>query len=607
MKYTIKIHSNETVKQVEADEGTNILQLLRENGIDMNTPCGGKGTCGKCAVRINGLRSAPGQSEMSHLGAERLARGYRLACLCKVDADIIVYADRNMGQASIITEGKDREIPLAPVIKKQYVEMKAPSLEDQTDDAQRLKQECGADFADVDISVMQTLPEILRRSDYKVTAVSFDGKLIAVENGDTTNKLFGTAFDIGTTTIAAYLYDLGTGKNVAVCSALNPQKRYGADVIARISYAQKSMECRKEMQTLITESINELNGRLAAKAGIECEDIYLSVFTGNTTMLHLLLALDASGIAVSPFIPAMTELKHFAASDINVEINKHGIGMVFPCVSAYVGGDTVAAVLSSGMYDRTELSLLVDIGTNGEIVLGNNEFLFSCSTAAGPAFEGANIRNGVGGIAGAIDTVGETPNLVYTTIGDAKPVGICGSGIIDAIYRLVQAGIIDETGRLLDEDEEEELEGSLRQRLADIDGSRSFVIASEGERGVISSIAITQRDIRELQNAKAAIAAGIDTLLKLSGKEHKDVERVYLAGGFGSKINVESAVGIGLLPQQLRGRVEAIGNAAGTGASEGLLSADILKLSRSIKNRIKYIELSSSAYFTERYVENMMF
>lgn len=607
MRYSVRIHSNDTVKQVYADEATNILQLLRENGIDINTPCGGKGTCGKCAVKVYGLRSAPGQSEMSHLGAERLAKGYRLACLCNVDSDIDIYVDNNMEQASIVTEIKDRKISPAPIIKKQYIEMKAPSLEDQTDDAQRLKRECGADLSDVDISVMQTLPEILRGSDYKVTSVIFDSRLIAVESGDTTNKLYGTAFDIGTTTVAAYLYDLRTGKNEAVCSALNPQKRYGADVIARISYAQMSTECRKEMQRLITDCINVLNGRLAAKAGIDRKDIYLSVFTGNTTMLHLLLGLDASGIAVSPFIPAMTDIRHFAAKDIDVVINRHGIGIVFPCVSAYVGGDTIAAVLSSGMYERPELSLLVDIGTNGEIVLGNNEFMLSCSTAAGPAFEGANIRNGVGGITGAIDSVGEAPNFKYTTIGDAEPVGICGSGIIDAIYRLVQAGVIDETGRLADEDEEKQLEDPLKQRLTDIDGSRSFIIANEDEKGVTSTIAITQKDIRELQNAKAAIAAGIDTLLKLSGKEYEDVEKVYLAGGFGSKINVESAVGIGLLPHKFSGRVEAIGNAAGAGASEGLLSSDILKLAESIKSKIKYVELSSSEYFTERYIENMMF
>lgn len=607
MRHTVKIHSNETVKQLEADEGTNLLELLRKNDINVNTPCGGKGTCGKCAVKVSGLKAEPYQNEMSHLGAERLARGYRLACSCKVDADIDIYAGSNIAQASIITGGKNRKIALLPVIKKQYVEMEAPSLEDQKDDTERLRQVCDSDLLDVDISVVQELPELFRKYDYKVTAISYDGKLIGVEGGDTSRKLFGTAFDIGTTTIAAYLYDLRTGVNEAVCSALNPQGRYGADVIARISYTQKSKACRQEMQRLITECINELNSKLAEKAGTERENIYLSVFAGNTTMLHLLLGLDASAIAVSPFVPAMTELKHFSAETMNIKINKHGIGVVFPCVSAYVGGDTVAAVLSSGMYDKTELSLLVDIGTNGEIVLGNSEFLLACSTAAGPAFEGANIRNGVGGIEGAIDTVGAAPDFKYTTIGEAAPVGICGSGIIDAIYRLVQTGIVDETGRLVDEDEEEQLESSLRQRLADIDGSRSFVIANEGDRDVTSSIVITQRDIRELQNAKAAIAAGIDTLLKLSGKDQSNIERIYLAGGFGSKINVESAIGIGLLPRQLGNRVEAIGNASGIGASEGLLSANTLELSKCIKKKIKYIELSSSAFFTERYVENMMF
>jgi uncharacterized 2Fe-2S/4Fe-4S cluster protein (DUF4445 family) len=319
--------------------------------------------------------------------------------------------------------------------------------------------------------------------------------------------------------------------------------------------------------------------KLVQKAGITSEDIYTAVFTGNTTMLHLLLGLDAANMAVSPFIPVTTNLQYISSKALGLDINNCGMGVAFPGVSAYVGGDTVAAILSSGMYDKDEISLLVDIGTNGEIVLGGKEWLLACSTAAGPAFEGANIRNGVGGVTGAIDTVGAGPDFKYTTIGNANPVGICGSGIIDAIARLLDAELIDETGRLADEDEAEELGQAYSDRLAAIDGVRAFNLTTEGREGSGSQIVITQKDIRELQNAKAAIAAGIETLIKHSGIGHDMVKKVYLAGGFGSSINIESALKVGLLPRSLENKIEAIGNASGTGAAEGLLSENMLKLS----------------------------
>ncbi len=326
-------------------------------------------------------------------------------------------------------------------------------------------------------------------------------------------------------------------------------------------------------------------------------------------MLHFLLGLETESIAVSPFIPVTTRLNIFKSglSGMSVDMNKNGAGVTFPGVSAYIGGDTVAAVLSSGMYGREGTALLIDIGTNGEIVLGDKNGMFACSTAAGPAFEGANIKNGVGGVRGAIDTVGPGPAFKYTTIGNASPVGICGSGLIDAVARLIDAGIIDETGRLADEEEAAGFGRNIEKRLAVIDGTRTFILVPEGENGASGQIVITQKDIRELQNAKAAIAAGIETLIEVSGKTGGSVAKVYLAGGFGSNIKVESALKTGLLPRWAEGRIEAVGNAAGAGAAEGLLSADMLDLAGNIGKSIRYVELSARADFAEKYVDNMFF
>lgn len=607
MRHIVKIHKKDEVISVNANEGANLLELLRENNIHLNTPCGGKGTCGKCTVRVTGLKDEPTDKEKSLLGEEKLKEGYRLACMNVINSNLEIIHDDDTVEASIITGGKSRNITINPIVKKQYIEMDAPALDDQASDIERVQAVSGLQPEDVEISLLSDLPLILRSSGYKVTLASTNEKIISIEKGDTTNLLYGTAFDIGTTTVAAYLYDLNTGELKAVSSMLNPQKKYGADVITRISYAKQSEKNNKEMQQLTIDCINELTSQLAKKAGIPLEVIYAAVFAGNTTMLHFLMGLDAQNMAVSPFIPVTTSLQRFRLNQLGINMNQNGIGAAFPGVSAYVGGDTVAAVLSSGMYEEDGVFLLVDIGTNGEIVLGGKEGMLACSTAAGPAFEGANIRNGVGGVTGAIDTVGPGPDFECTTIVNASPVGICGSGIVDAVARLIEAGLIDETGRFADEEEVLEINPSYGERFVDINGARAFVLVPQRKNVTGSAIVITQKDIRELQNAKAAIAAGIETLIKISGKGNGSVEKVYLAGGFGSKINISSAVKIGLLPGVFDGKIEAIGNASGSGASEGLLSADSLKLSEKIKRLIKYVELSASADFTERYVENMLF
>ncbi len=607
MTYRVEIHKKDGILITSANEGENLLNILRNNGVSLETPCGGKGTCGKCGVRVNGISSAPSENEKTLLGESKLDKGYRLACSCTINSDTVVYTGEKENKASIVTAGVHRDVGLEPLVKKKYVEPDPPDIDDQKPDMERVLAVAGLISVFDESSLLKQLPSLLRSSEFKLTVAEADGRLISIEPGNTTGKLYGAAFDIGTTTVAAYLYDLNKGSLIAVGSMLNPQRKYGADIISRINYTKQSSDNQAEMRELITGCINELLKMLSDSAGIRCEDIYAAVFAGNTTMLHFLNEFDASGLAAAPFVPVTCKQLQFRASDSGIAINSNGIATDISCVSAYIGADTVAAVLSSGMYEQEGVSLLVDIGTNGEIVLGGKEWLMACSTAAGPAFEGAGIRHGMGGVSGAVDSFMAGPDYKFTVIGQSTPVGICGSGIIDVVAVLLDDRIIDETGRLADKAAEDSLSVETWNRLADINGIRSFILVPQKESGLDEPIVITQKDIRELQNAKAAIAAGIDTLVKESGIGYDDIRKVYIAGGFGSSIHISSAARIGLLPMMLSNRVETIGNASGSGAAECLLSRSMLKASEDIARKIRYVELSASAYFTEKYVDNMLF
>lgn len=607
MEHTVKIHKDGKILEVMAADGMNLLELLAENGIRLYSPCGGNGSCGKCRVRSSGLKAAPAEDERRLLGSNALEKGFRLACYAAVDADMDVYAEDGDVTHSIITEGRVRKLKHDPSVAKRYVELKTPSLGDQASDLERLLAITGGTLDVPDTDILRELPQLLRSSDFKATLLLIEGRLAAVEPGNTEERLFGAAFDIGTTTIAAYLYDLKNGVNLDVASVLNPQVSFGADVLSRIEYAVSSEAAASMMHAVLLDGLNLILKQFSERNGIDTAEIYGAVFAGNTTMMHFLMNLHTGSMAVSPFIPVTTRMHRLDAGRLGLEMNRRGMALAMPGVSAYIGADTVAAVLSSGMYESDGISLLVDIGTNGEIVLGCRDWLLSCSTAAGPAFEGANIRNGVGGIHGAIDTVRLLPELRFTTLGDKEPVGICGSGIVDAVAQLLEAGLLDETGRFADTAELSGFAAGYRDRLATVDGVKAFILLPAPEGSPDGCIAVTQKDVRELQNAKAAIAAGIRTLVKKSGIEMKDIGKVCLAGGFGSRIDIGSALKIGLLPEELEGRIEAIGNAAGSGAAEALLSSGMLEAAGAIKAKLQYVELSSCKEFTEEYVGCMFF
>lgn len=596
------VKTDKKIHEINAAQGQNLLKLLREANVDISSPCNGNGTCGKCRVRIiSGTLPNPSQNEIKVLGAKAIEAGYRLSCSYEIQSDVEILLENESKQAQIVTEGKRRSLTLDPVITKGNISLEKPSLSNQTSDFERVMDSSSTlEVNTLNLQLIRNIPEIIRQKDYNVSLIKSGTRLLGVEAGDTTKSLYGVAVDIGTTTIAAYLIDLTTGERVCVNSGLNPQKKFGADVISRIKHTIDSETGLTELHNLIIDEINNCIGAMCKEANVPKSNIYAITLVGNTTMTHLLLKVPAKNIAAAPFIPAVTSMVSINAKELGIDINPYGLAYVLPAVSGYIGADTVAAVLSTGMYEQEDISLLIDIGTNGEIVLGNKDALYACSSAAGPAFEGANIRNGIGSVKGAINSISLKSGISYTTIGGADPIGICGTGIVDGIAQLLEIGIVDETGRLDDEWEPSTPEqSSLAQNITEVDNMNAFVISGD--------IAITQKDIRELQNAKGAIAAGINVLVKQSGISFENIKNVYLAGGFGTYINVDSALKIGLIPSQLRGKIQSVGNAAGQGAIESLLSLKCLLDAEKISKKIKYIELSSSKDFNDYYMNCMMF
>lgn len=611
----ITVHTENSNISFLVPEGITLLDALKNQGFNIETPCNGKGSCGKCRVLIHDLIPYTSEERM-HLSESEIDKGIHLSCMVKVIDDMEISLNINKQNASIITQANVSKTEGRPVVKKQFIQLPQPSIEDQRSDEQRLKDAVIKirsnninDFNHFPLSFLKKLPITLRKEDFSVTLVEVLGRITGVESGNTVLKNYGVAVDIGTTTLAAYLYDINSGKNIAISSQLNPQKRHGADVISRIEYTSKSSDNQLEMSNIIQNALNDLINDLTMSAGIKSSDIYAVTLSGNTTMLHLLLGIPSENIASAPFISVTLSVLILEPDELQLNINPSGRLFILPSVSAYVGSDTTAAVLSTEMHKNNSTSLLVDIGTNGEIVIGNNSFLYACSTAAGPAFEGANIACGMGSVDGAISSVCVTDDkdLGINTIGDRKPIGICGSGLVDAVSCMLNIGILDETGRILDSDEMSDKAKKHSDRIININNQPAFLLVASSDTDHGEDIFISQKDIRELQNAKAAIAAGINILIKETKCEMKDIKNVYLSGGFGNFISIDSALNIGLLPKELSGRITPVGNAAGAGTIYALLSEDKLTQACDIARTIQYIELSSNASFTIEYTENMFF
>lgn len=564
-------------KVISVKEGDNLFKALIKNGFNIPNACGGGKTCGKCKGIVSFLSTTEiSEEEKRYLSKEEIENGVRLLCFINVYEDIKVILGKVEERAKIMVEGLDEDYNLNSNIWKWAGELPKGTLKDQKDDLTRIYNCLGLKRGKVSFNLLKKIPDLLNE-DYSEIIIRDDEILDITPKGK--GSIYGIAVDIGTTTIALYLIDMEKGKVVDTISQLNSQKVYGADVIARINYTIENSTGLEEVNKTIVSQINKMIKEVCDKNNIETINIYEGVFVGNTTMIHMFYGVDCKNIAVSPYIPVFTESLSIKGNQMGIDINVEGYITSLPCIASYVGADTMSAIIACNMQHSEEISLLIDIGTNGEIVLGNNEKLISCSAAAGPAFEGAKMSCGVGGILGAIDHIKIDQKVEFTTIGNKNPIGLCGSGILDAISELYKSGFIDETGRM--------------------EGEEKYNITED--------IYISQKDIRELQLAKGAIYAGIKVLVKEMGISINDIKKLYLAGGFGNYIDINSALLLKMIPEELEGKSIAIGNAAGTGAKMYLLSNEYIKEVDEIKKRIEYIELSCSPLFQDEFIEGMGF
>ena len=519
------------------------------------------------------------------------------------------------------TVGVGRQVILRPAVRKRYLELPEPSLADQVTDLERVLGELTDLGTGADLAVLRALGSTLRASDFKVTAVVADETLIAVEPGDTTGRAFGLAFDLGTTTVVATLLDLTSGTPVAVESMLNKQQPFGADVIARISATMLDPAARDQLRKLAQETLAELATAACQAGGVRPDEVYEVALAGNATMVHLVLGIDPEPLGVAPFILSARLLPEVRACDLGVPAHPQARAVVFPAFGAYVGGDITAGLLASGMDRDPRIRLFIDIGTNCEIVLGGRDWLLATAAPAGPAFEGASIRCGMRAADGAIEAVEVTGDgdLKLTVIGDTAPAGLCGSGLVDAVAALTEAGLIDESGRFAPVAPEpsadpelppgaEGLAGpaaALADRFAMIGKERVFVLHWSAERDPATSVYLSQRDVRELQFAKAAIATGWRILLEEAGLTIEDIKQVLLAGSFGSYLNARSAIRIGLVPDVGPRRIIAAGNVAGEGAKMALLSVRDRAAALSLLEEVTYVELSDRADFNDRFIDQL--
>ncbi len=599
--YSVKfIPDNKTVMVAP---GVTVLEAALAAGVVVDAACGGKGSCGKCKVKAPAAKtenSAPDR----HLSEDELAEGWVLACRCPVFSDLVVEVPARFDTASRKT-GLGRLLrPVAadPFLKKITLKLDPPTLEDGRSDFERLSDALPGINRTAGPGLLSELPKTLRAAGFKVTAVIHDRELLAVEQGDTAGSLFGLSVDIGTTTLAASLVDLNTGAVAATLSAGNPQQAFGADVISRINYAARSPENLALLQERVVQAINSLVERLAAQAQVNVEAIYEVVAVGNTTMSHLFLGVDPSNLAPAPFIPVFTAPVSAGASALGLKINKRGRVLMMPNIAGYVGSDTVGVMLATGLDRQDGLRLAIDIGTNGEVVLAGRGRLLTCSTAAGPAFEGAQIRCGMRAAEGAIEAVAiEGGTVKISTIGGGEAAGICGSGLVDAVAALYQAGVIDQGGRLSRPENTSHLPGGLRERLRRGPDGPEFVLSPDG------LVAITQKDIRELQLAKGAIHAGIRILLRELGAAAEDIDEVLLAGAFGNFISKRSALIIGLLPAVEPDKIIPVGNAAGDGAYLSLVSKAERERAFRLARTAEHVELSARKDFQEEFIASLGF
>lgn len=612
-------------RQVQVAGGTSLLKAARLAGIHINASCGGSGVCGKCRVLLEKGRVSGGRSEK--LSEEQWEEGYRQACLSGVESDLTVRipAESELGKGVLSAEVPVRhraamqvfnieelrsEGVFIPPVEKLFLELPRASSADNMADAGRLLQGLNNQYGErrlmVTFSVLRKLRRAIRDQDFRVTAtlarpIRETGKtmVVNIQPGNWSYRSFGLAVDIGTTTVHVNLLDLQTGKVMAAGSDYNAQLSYGEDVISRIIYGEKPKGLEL-MHELVINTINGIVSRLLVKSKVEKDEITSITLAGNTTMTHLLLALEPHNIRRAPYVPVTTFLPPFRATDIGLDLADFAVALVYPSVSSYVGGDIIAGVMGSGMYRTETLTLYIDIGTNAEIVIGNKDWLVCAACSAGPAFEGGGITNGMRAAQGAIEDFSLNPitlEPMNITIGNKPPVGICGSGLLIIVATLFECGVIDSRGKF-----NRNLDSP---RVREGRSGYEYVLVWQQESGTDADIVINEVDIENFIRAKAAIYAGVKTLMETVGLAITDIEQIILAGAFGSYIDLDSAVTVGLLPDVEPSKIMYVGNGSMLGAWMNELSNHIRKDVVAVVRKMTSFELSEVNEFKDQYVASM--
>jgi len=594
---------------VKAQQGENLRQLANVSGVFIRSDCNGDGTCGKCRVVIAEHGESLGEltySERDLLTEREVRQGYRLACQVYVRENLVVRIPEESGLRirQVQLTGLEKKTRLNPSVRKVHVILPGPAISDSLPDTERLIRTIGLDGEPrrlcIDTDLLPALPRIIRECEWDVTAVlPTHGQICALERGDTTSQLYGYAVDIGTSKLVGVLVDLTTSDTLSTLFVENPQLVYGEDIMSRMSYAMKARENSVELKSSVLSAINQLLERSCADAGITPTQVYELVIVGNTAMHHFLLGIESRYLALSPYVPAVKEALDLHAKDVGIAAHPHANVHLLPLIAGYVGADAVADVLASGMRTADELSLLLDIGTNTELFVGNKNDIVSCSCASGPAFEGAHIRQGMKAVHGAIERVRVDPatlNVEYETVGGEKPVGICGSGILDAVAELLRCHVIDSKGRF---------QKINKKRATELSRDRAFVLAWGEETSTGDPIVITQKDIGEVQLAKAAIHAGCVILMRRVGLKSSELKHVYIAGSFGNYVNPSSAKLLGLIPEVPSEIITFVGNTAIAGAKMCLSSIEARNEAREIGETVRYIELGADPEFSKEFAASM--
>jgi len=575
--------------RIAASRGALLIDVLAQAGLmEPDFPCNRKGICRKCLVKV------------------KTGEQWRdvLSCQTLVESDFEIDLSHSGHAIAIcLQEGIGRRTTLLPAIRKIYFESLPGNKILHWEELCSRSGILDGEGIAADVDVLKAIAEF-GQNDTAFTSVVRGNEVIAIEIGDTRSELYGMAFDIGTTTVVGYLLNLCDGRTLATASALNPQVRYGADVISRITYAEKEQDGLDRLRSCIVECVNGLIGEAVKRAQISPQAVYDLVFVGNPCMHHLFLGILPAALGRYPYQPVMRSPLSFNARRIGIEINEKANLYWLPGVSGFVGADTVGMLLAHPLQDEEGVTLAVDIGTNGEIVLALHGELWACSAAAGPAFEGYSMTSGMRAQNGAIDDVRiDTGGVSYHVIDEVKPQGICGSGIIDAVAGLVRTKNLDLSGKLVLSDNSDDVSGRIVER----DGSLAFLLVPSDQTQDGREILITQKDIRHLQLAKSAISTGIGLLLREAGVQLNDVAKVILAGAFGLYLKPESIKSIRLLPEAMCDKIIAVGNAAGVGAQNALLSLEDRKTAQELAKKIRYVELAGRKDFEDLFLEELSF